>query len=755
MLLVHQLPRLPGPAWLVPLAILTLLAVDRQRPWPKRWLIAAAVAAIWTVASARDRLDDRLPAELTGADFAVSGWVDGFPTGTPERMTFSFRVERAENAAVPRRLRLGWYGAPEALHAGAAFDLTVRLRAPRGSLNPGGFDYERWLLVEGYGATGYVRAGTASLDARPTLPRRWLQVRRAAADAVAAASPGESAAALVTALAIGERFGFTEAEWTDLRRSGTSHLVAISGMHVGLIATLVFFAARRLWLRLPVRASHYDLEAAAALGVLAAVGYAALAGFAVPTQRAVVMIAVALGIVASRRTVGAGNGIAAAVIAVTAWDPFAVLSASFWMSFGAVALLLWLALGRGPSVAVPHSRLGVWRRRGAALIALQFGISFGLVPITVLFFGELSLVAPFANLVAIPYFSFVLVPLTLTAVLASCLDVVGAAALIHAAGALADLAWAGIHAAGGPAWAAAAVAPPPVPLTALALLGAAAGLPAHPLPGRRLAWLALLPTLIPLEMRLPDGAAEVTMLDVGHGLAVIVETRRHRLLYDAGPSFPSGYDSGGDVVVPALSLRRWAGLDRIVVSHAHNDHSGGVAAVLRAFPDADVLKGPDVDGFGGRTCTAGQRWIWDGVEFSVLHPAAEFPWRGNESSCVLKITTRHGSVLITGDAESRAERDLAARPDVAADVVVVGHHGSATSSSQRFVAAAGASVALASAGHANRWGFPHRDVVRRWQDAGAALWVTGASGAVLVTLRDGDIAVRGERDARRRYWRPN
>jgi competence protein ComEC len=166
-----------------------------------------------------------------------------------------------------------------------------------------------------------------------------------------------------------------------------------------------------------------------------------------------------------------------------------------------------------------------------------------------------------------------------------------------------------------------------------------------------------------------------------------------------------------------------------------------------------VLKGPDVDGFGGSTCMAGQRWAWDGVAFDVLHPAAEFPWRGNESSCVLKITTPHGSVLITGDAESRAERDLAGRHDVAAEVVVVGHHGSATSSSLRFVTAVGASVALASAGHANRWGFPHPDVVRRWREAGAELWVTGASGAVRVSLRGDGIAVRGERAARRRYWR--
>lgn len=758
MLAVHQLPRLPDSAWLVPLAILALVAPAVPRARPRLWLCAALAAAAWTAACAHDRLADRLPDALTGADFDVSGWVDGFPTGNAERMTFSFRVERAAHAAVPRRLRLGWYGAPDALEAGAAFDLTVRLRAPRGSLNPNGFDYERWLLVEGYGATGYVRAGAVADEDVGGPARRWLRVRRAAAQTIAAAVPDESAAALVTALAIGERYGFTDEQWADLRRSGTSHLVAISGMHVGLIAALVFFVARRLWLRLPASVAHRDLEVAAALAIVAAAGYAALAGFAVPTQRAVVMIVVALGVVVARRTIGAANGIAVAVLAVTALDPFAVLSASFWMSFGAVGLLLWLALGRSRR-ATAQGRGARWRCRATELIALQLGISFGLVPVTVLFFGEVSLVSPLANLIAIPYFSFVLVPLTLTAVLiaglTAGLGIAGADALLRVAGVAADGAWAGIHAAADPSWASLAVAQPPAAAAALAMLGAAAALPAHPLPGRAFGWLALLPIVFPYQSRVPHGAADVTVLDVGHGLAVVVETRTHRLLYDAGPSFPSGFDSGGDVVVPALAQRRWAGLDRIVVSHAHNDHAGGVGAVLRAFPGADVLKGPDVDTFGGDTCVAGQRWVWDDVAFDVLHPSADFPWRGNESSCVIRITTSFGSVLVTGDAEARAERAVAAHPAVAADVVVVGHHGSKTSSTPRFVAAADASTALASTGHANRWGFPHPDVVRRWQEAGARFLVTGASGAIEVRLRAGGIGVRGERDSRRRYWRPN
>ena len=746
---VHRLPALPGPGWLVPTAILGLVALARPAT---RWWIVVAAATIWTVWSAERRLDERLPGALTGRDFAVAGWVDGFPTGPPARRTFSFVVERADDPAVPRRLRLGWYDAPDSLEAGEAFALTVRLRPPRGAMNPGGFDYEQWLLVEGYGATGYVRSGERLGDVSGGIARRWLRMRRAAAERLAAASPSADAAALLIALTIGERFAFTEAHWADLRRTGTSHLVAISGLHVGLVATLVLAAVRRLWLYLPPPFVHRDLEAAAAAAALAAVGYAALAGFAVPTQRSAVMVLVALGVVVGRRAIGWGNGLAAALLVVIAFDPFAVLSASFWLSFGAVALLLALASRRD----VPSGRMGFtmrFRHAALALAALQLTMSFGLAPIAAGYFGEVSLISPVANLVAIPYFSFVLVPLSLAALVAVSCDAPGAEMLTALAGHLADLAWAGI------AWAAAlpAAAWPlpaaPFAASALAVVGVVLGTPAHPLPGRFLAWCALLPVVFPAVPRPAAGTADVTVLDVGHGLAVIVETAGRRLLYDAGPSFPSGFDTGADVVVPALRARGRGPLDLVIISHADNDHSGGAAAVLAAFPGADVLKGPDVVDPPGRTCVAGLRWEWDGVELEVLHPRADFRPLGNDSSCVLKIATAGGSMLLLGDVERLGEREVAAHPRVAADVVVVAHHGSATSSTLTLVDATNARFALVSAGFANRWGFPRPVVVERWEAAGASVHSTGDLGALHVRLGHDGVDLSAERERQRRYWR--
>jgi competence protein ComEC len=247
------------------------------------------------------------------------------------------------------------------------------------------------------------------------------------------------------------------------------------------------------------------------------------------------------------------------------------------------------------------------------------------------------------------------------------------------------------------------------------------------------------------------GTVRAVVLDVGHGLAVLVETRTHRLLFDAGPTARSGFDSGEEIVLPALAARGRRGLDTLVVSHADNDHAGGAAAVVAAFPSVDVLKGPDVVRLEGRTCTQGHGWEWDGVRFGIVHPREGFAARGNDSSCVLKVEAGTSALLVTGDIEQRAENALLGN-ELSADVVVVPHHGSATSSSPPFVEAVGARLAIVSAGYANRWGFPRPEVRERWERSGAALVVTGDAGAVSVELGPRGVAIAAEREARHRYW---
>jgi competence protein ComEC len=746
---LHQMPALPGTIGMFCL-VLALIVAACLPGW--RWLGFCVGGFLWAALAAELRLNDRLPSELVGADLRVSGWVDSFPDRAPDRIRFSLRVTERETAGVPRRLRLTWYDTNRELSTGDALELIVRLRRPRGLANPGGFDYERWLLIEDFGATGYVRSGEVVSDAVSGWRRAWFGLRAKLAQRIGASVANEDAAALLTALALGERSGFTDRHWSDLRRTGTSHLVAISGMHVGMIAALLFGLMRWLWIRLPGRAANYDLEVAAACAVVAAFCYAALAGFAVPTQRALVMIVVALGVVVSRVAVGPFNGLAVAVLAVLIRDPLSPLSASFWMSFFAVMLLLMMADAR-----TLHASAGTrWARTSGAIGALarlQWNITLGLVPLMALNFGELSLVSPLVNFVAIPFFTFVLVPGTLLLALALAVFPLIGTALAVPATLCAEATWWLLGSIA--AWPVSAVMLAPVVPWAI-VAGFAAVLlatPAHPLPGRRLGWLVLAMLFVPAPGARPaEHELRVVVFDVGHGLAVLVETRGHSLLYDAGPRYASGFDSGADIVLPGMAAIGSAALAKLVVSHDHNDHTGGAEAVLSAFPAAAVQKGPDIDHLPGEFCEAGQQWRWDGVDFEMLHPAPGFAARGNDSSCVLKVSAAGGAVLITGDIEARAERLLSSHPGIAADVVIVAHHGSATSSTQVFVDAVHARHAVVSVDYYSRWNFPRPEVRRRWQAAGADVHVTGEAGALTLTIKRDGIDIRGERGRRMRYW---
>jgi len=749
-LALHQVARLPSAAAYVPLGLAALLAL---RFAATRWVAWAIAGFAWTAITAQQQLDQRLAADPPQREVAIAGYVDGFPTFAPGQVTFSFAVAGPRPEGVPPLVRLTWYQPPRPIAAGEWLDLTARLRAPHGARNPGGFDYEQWLLVTGHGATGYVRSEALAARAEPTLASAWLARRARIAARIGDALRDPDAAALVTALAIGERYRFTEQHWADFRRTGTSHLVAVSGLHIGMLGVLVFFVLRALWIRLPQPLASFDLEVAAAASVASTAYYSALTGFAIPAQRSLLMIAIALALLVSRRAVGAFQVLAATLLAAVVWDPFAPLSASFWLSFVAVGILLALSASRRLKMPA-ETRVRHVARMAAEIGALQWSIGCALLPLTAVFFGEISVVGPLVNLVAIPLFNLVLVPLTLLATLLLQVDGFSttlAPPVLHAVGWLAAQTVAALHALASEPFAAFGVSAPPTATVALAASGVALAMPAHPLPGRRLGWLAVLPMFWPAPAVPAAGDARVVVLDVGQGLAVSVSTHAHRLLFDAGPRFGSGFDSGEDIVVPALAAGWPRVLDRLIVSHADNDHAGGAPAVLAAYPRAELLEGPDVV-LRGRVCMRGERWEWDGVRFAILHPPLEFAPLGNESSCVLKIEARAGSVLITGDVEARGEETLLQAAELASDVVVVPHHGSSTSSSAPFVAATRPSYALVSAGYANRWGFPKPAVRARWAESGAAVAVTADGGALTVTLDARGVTLAAERMTHRHYW---
>jgi competence protein ComEC len=749
-LTLHQLPVLP-PSLLVLGLCLAGLGVIALTGCRRACLPAVVVLGFcWTAQAALAGLGHRWPPAADGRDVALTGWIDRLPARDAGRTVFSLRVTDAETETPPRRVRLSWYDPAPELEAGQALVVEARLRSPRGLVNPGGFDYERWLFLEGYDATGYVRGGRID-DARYGPGQAWLELRASLVARLHRLLGDPDAAALVTALALGERGDFDDEDWTVLRRTGTSHLVAVSGLHIGLIAALAFWLASRLALRLPGPAARHAPTLAASTSLLVASGYAALAGFSLPTERALLMLVVAQGLLIARRRSPLASGLGLALIAVLLFDPLASLSASFWLSFGAVALLLAASSSRRAHGAQRAQR-GL-SAHAVSFLRVQWTLTIGLAPLVLWFFGQVSLASIPVNLVAIPVFSLVVVPLSLLTAAASLLG--GAAAAVATpADLVAGVVWRGLEHAAAFRLAAFELPRPSLLALWLAIVGVAMWIPPHPLPGRRLVLWTLFPLGLGGGTRLAPGEARVTVLDVGQGLAVAVETARHRLLYDAGPVYRSGFDAGAEIVAPVLADLDRKPLDLMLISHSDSDHAGGAPAVSARYPGAEILAGPDVTDPDAEECRAGQAWRWDRVRFTVLHPPAVFGPPGNETSCVLRIDTLGGSVLLTGDIEDRAEARLTAAGGLDADVVLVPHHGSLTSSGPAFVAAVDPRIAIASAGHDNRWGFPKLKVRERWEGRGAAWLVTGEDGAIDLMLRADGIALTAWRDRRRRYWQP-
>ena len=780
--LLQTRPLLPDPAW-GPLAFsaLVLLGCLRARcPIRTRAATLLAAAALggfgYAAWRAEVRLADALPAEWEGVDVTIVGVVDDLPRAVDRGHRFALRVEEVTTpgAQVPRRLSLAWQarsfeGATAAdvpaLHAGERWRLSVRLRRPYGNINPGGFDLEAWLLERNFRATGYVRpeADNALLAEFAGAPLDRVQrARERNRDHAIATLRSAPHAGVLVALAIGDQSGIDDRAWAVFNRTGIGHLVSVSGLHVTVFAvlagSLAFAIARRFAVvtsRIPAR------KIAAAVGVAASCAYVLLAGAEVPAQRTLAMLAVsALGLWIGRP--GSGALVWSwALVAVLAWDPWAVLSPGFWLSFFAVGLLIYAGSGR---LAAPppdrwHGR--VVRNLGAAARS-QWAITIGLVPLSLALFQQISLIGPLANALAIPVVTFAIVPITLCAALLK-LDgawIVGHAMLdplMRAMEALAAL--------DGAAW---AQHKPPDAAVVAGVAGVLVCLAPRGLPGRWLGIVVLLPLFAWRPPPPTPGDFRMTVLDVGQGTAVVVRTHSHALLYDTGPGWTENADAGSRIVAPYLRAAGIRALDAMVVSHKDLDHSGGASSVLQVVPvdllvsslpeDSPIVALQSRRGLALR-CRDGQRWSWDGVDFELLFPRdehfADTLRKSNDLSCVLRVAARAGRALLTGDIEAVSEIDLliARRESLAAEVIVVPHHGSRTSSTSSFVDAVSPQFAVFTVGNRNRYGHPRADVVARYVRAGAHVHRTDRSGALTFEFAaPGPGPPHSERATRARYW---
>ena len=737
---------LPAREWIVLLAVSIPLALFLPLPW--RLVGWGLSGFFWCLWSAHHILAVSLPVSLEGQDLIIEGRIAGLPESRQRRTRFLFDVSQlmvdGERRSWPARVRLNWYGQPPPLQAGDGWRLRVRLKRPHGFRNPGGFDYERWLFAQRIRATGYVREAEAALDdpipARFALDRfrQWLSER------LEVHLSGQSGA-LLRALTLGDRRAISPQTWAWLRQTGTAHLLAISGMHIGLLAALMFWLVRRIWPLAGERAVNRlpAPRVAAVFAMLAAVGYAALAGFSIPTQRALVMLMVVMLALWRMRPLVPGQTLAWAGLLVLLLDPLAVLSAGFWLSFAAVAVILYILGGR--RFSWPHQ----WLR-------IQAGVTLGLTPLLLGWFQQVSLVAPLTNLLAIPLVSLLVVPLALLAVLALALWPDGATVLLTLVawlldGLLAGLGWF----AGWPLahWRSASG------VMALGLLASGLFLALAPrgFPGRYLAPLLCLPLLVGAPLRPPPERAWLTLLDVGQGLAIAVQTRSHVLIFDTGPRYSARFDTGAAVVLPYLRHSGYRRVDRLVISHGDNDHRGGVVSLRAGIPVEQVYTSVPQRVPGERVvpCQAGQQWQWDGVRFAFLSPLPG-TWQGNDASCVLRIEAAGQVALLSADIEQAGERQLLQRLPEAlpASILIAPHHGSLTSSTPDFVKQVHPEYVLYPVGYRNRYRFPRGEVVKRYARLGARQYRSDVEGAVRFLLGDpgGPRKLYSYRPDNLRYW---
>jgi competence protein ComEC len=748
-LIYHVLPESPSPWWalLLPVAVVALGC---------RWLRLSGLAAagfLWVLLWVALNAELPLPSRLESADLTAEGWVASLPEPANRRVRFQLAVKALSDpsgAEIPftGTIQLSWYAdQPPMLRIGDRWRMSVRLKRPRGLANPGGFDFERWLFVQRIVARGYVRTSP-----RPRLLARAERfpvgrVRQAIAEDFHRLLPNRVHRALLTALAVGDRSAIEADQWKILQRTGTGHLMAISGLHIGLVAGLGFFVGRRTWAWLPRWNQHLAASDVGALGALAAAGgYALLAGMSLPTQRALLMVATVMLAQLWRRSVVPSRILALALLLVLVWDPVAPLAGGFWLSFGAVAVILYSVCGRlASSFGLRH-----W-------VALQLAITLALIPATLVLFQSVSIVSPLANLIAIPWVSVTVVPLTLMAIVAGFVSELARVEVLGLAALSVQWLWNFLELMGAPEWSLQSLAEPPWWALILALPGLLLLLSPRGAPGRWVGAVLCLPLLWFPRAAPAPGDIWFTLLDVGQGLAAVIRTTNHVLVYDTGPRVSWRFDAGRAVVTPFLRRRGIARIDTLILSHADAQHTGGARSVLEDMNVGQVLTSlpREVPVQDALACRAGRSWTWDDVRFDVLHPPA-VGFRANDASCVLRVRGRDGTVLLPGDIGPSAGRALLESygSTLRADVLVAPDHGGAGIALPELLTVVKPRYVLFSTGYRNRFGYPKPATMQLYRASGARVLNTARRGAIMLRLESGrhDLAAETHREQARRHW---
>ncbi len=742
--LFQFMPRVPQSfLYLAVIPLVCLLARS------SRWRIPALfiIGFLWAMWRAELILDSRLEPAREGQVLNIVGLVTSRPVDFGAGKRFDFKARQVTDQRGTElhlsKLKLAWYERELALATRARCELKVRLKLPYGTRNPGSFDREKWMFTERVAATGYVVAHPANRCEIAASKWSFDKVREVIAARIRSSVPDPSRHSVIAALAVADRASMSRTQWDTLRATGTSHLLAISGLHISLVAGIAFFLAHwGIGIVAPVNRRWPVQRPAAMVALLAAFGYAALAGFPISTQRALAMLAVMMFCHVLRQRAFSVDAYFIALATVSIFDPPALLTASFWLSFCAVGWLLFITTTQPPTNKL---------RR---LLQMHLYLALGLSPLLGALHQSVPLASPLANLVAVPIVTLAIVPLVLAGVLALAVNPSLASTLWRAAASVWEVLWAYLSMLTeliGP------LTLPNVP-TPWAIGLALTGVGILIVPVLRVRWLLgmLLIAALAIEHRSTPSLNHfrLTVVDVGQGLGVVVETAGKVLVYDTGPAY-GRFSAGADIIAPLLRARGIKTIDRLILSHGDADHAAGWFGLVAALPVKEIWVNPghnlDVP---TTTCRAGQHWTWSGVDFAMISPTTVGTSSKNDLSCVLKISAPGGSVLLPGDIEGRSEAQLVAQGSMhlAADILIAPHHGSATSSSLPFVRAIDPTFVVFAAAYKNRFDFPRPQVVSRYRDIGAVPLITGLEGAIEFNITQQIEPPQSYRREQLRYW---
>jgi len=764
-LIIQQFQQLPSLIWIglfLSISIfLTVFFKKKSTILLFKSLLISAIAVfsglLLSTAVAQNQLSKRIATQWEGQDIILQGQVLGIPNAKEDGTRFRFKINQASLKEAPEKkiqlngvVRLGWFQNAQTINADENWQLVVRMKRPSGFLNPGGFDYEKWLFTERISATGYIRK-SADKNKRLNESPWWSinRLRQNIHNNIQSGVEDKASAAILSALVVAVRTQFDDEQWKLLQQTGTSHLVAISGLHIAVVAGFAFLPIMLIWGLFPSLNEKIPLRVAGAVtGVLFATVYAMLAGFTLPTQRALLMVVIALLGLLVRRNYHSSTILAVVVIAVLLLDPLAGMTVSFWLSFLAVALIL-IVLKR--QIEKPAIQL----------IKLQIALSLGMLPLTLFFFGSASLLSPVANLLAIPWVSLVVVPLSLLALVFMPISTFISNGLFSIAALAIEWMFSGFELLSRSTLANVSIAEIPSDYLLSAFAGFLFLLLPKGFPARWLGLVAILPALLFTVEKPKQGEFVFTLLDAGQGMASVVQTKNYTLIYDVGTRYSKTYDIGKLVVVPFLKAKGLISVDSMILSHKDIDHWGGAEAVLKEITvkkimssDTTVLEKHKIF-----ECVKGDRWQWDGVVFEILSPPNDYPQNDNNRSCVLRVSNANHSLLLTGDIQKKTERLLLSELEkndksITTEVISVPHHGSKTSSTQAFIEAVSPKLALIPAGYRNRFGHPKDKVLARYKANGVDVMGTVNSGAITVKFpaTKENFEVEAYREKKRRFW---